>query len=610
MRPHWVLAISAVVGLGVAAPAQATFPGRDGRFAFDVTEGRPAHAAAYTMNADGTGRKRVASGMEVQGWSRDGARVLLIRRTATQNSLWSVKGNGTGRRQIPLPARIARNLIRHAAWAPDGRHVAFSLSESGRAVIYTMRTDGKKLERIAVNADWPEYSAAGLIAFRRMRPNDSYISIGLGTMRADGSHVRAVTNGQDDRPSFSPDGRRLLFRRLVTTGTTGEVRPAFVSLSTRKVTFISLPEAYNPDDLDRSSPLVLFGVGWTPAGEMFYTYSYTDVSSVSHVVVMALSAAGTDARERLRFTMPDVDGAMMSLGFFSLGPAGKPGAARARASGDTTAHSSVAREALYYGHTSQGQPVSIDVVGGRVAGPSRRIAFRPRTFLMLRHSIEVPLPGGLRVSAKPARVHRVVVEPNIRGEVWFSIRSRDGGATVTGTYRQVATFAGSSDRRDTGTIRFTAQRWAASGTGAPWATTPAAGGELALAVELRPSPAAAPHYVLHASAVGRRLTCKRADGTTFETTLAGDVRADLVPAGTYPPPVRGEYQFRQGLRTAPDAPGRATVRTADGIEVAVELAVTRLRWRDGALHATGAMTWTPAAGACTPGRSEFTARPR
>jgi Tol biopolymer transport system component len=314
MRIRALFTLTALALVGLATPAGATFKGHDGRYAFDVVEGFPSVQSVYVARSDGTGTKRVLRNAQAMGWSRDGTWILMIRRTSTLDSLWMARWNGTGLKRLPLPASIARNLIDYAAWAPDGRHIAFSFAQNGRSVIYTVRTDGKELKRIAVDADWPTWSGGGLIGFRQMKKNDNYLSRGLAVMRANGTHVTVVTRGGVARPSFSPDGKRLLFSREGARAW----NPAVVTVATRRVSMIKLPPAYDPLGYD-TSPLPLIGPEWAPSGKMFYSYQYDDLPNwITHTVVMGLSSNGTSAHRLFEITHHN-PGSSWSTYFFYQG---------------------------------------------------------------------------------------------------------------------------------------------------------------------------------------------------------------------------------------------------------------------------------------------------
>ena len=86
-----------------------------------------------------------------------------------------------------------------------------------------MRSDGSNVKRITFGKGiygTPVWSPRGdLIAFTKMRKGRFYI----GVMRTDGSGERLLTeNYYQEAPSWSPNGRVLVFYRETKAGSKGE----------------------------------------------------------------------------------------------------------------------------------------------------------------------------------------------------------------------------------------------------------------------------------------------------------------------------------------------------------------------------------------------------
>jgi Tol biopolymer transport system component len=100
-----------------------------------------------------------------------------------------------------------------AAFPGDNGRIAFF--SSSRDAIYTMNGRGGDIERIAKGGAYePSFSADGRrIVFTKRVPHNYEIF----TMRADGSHKKRLTHTARDEwsPSFSPDGRTVLFSVFV-----------------------------------------------------------------------------------------------------------------------------------------------------------------------------------------------------------------------------------------------------------------------------------------------------------------------------------------------------------------------------------------------------------
>jgi len=102
-----------------------------------------------------------------------------------------------------------------AAYAPEGDRIVFNSNRGGSQQLYVMDADGSNVERISFGDGryaTPVWSPRGdLIAFTKI--GDGKFRIGV--MRPDGSGERVLTDAfQDEAPTWSPNGRVLMFFRL------------------------------------------------------------------------------------------------------------------------------------------------------------------------------------------------------------------------------------------------------------------------------------------------------------------------------------------------------------------------------------------------------------
>ncbi len=109
------------------------------------------------------------------------------------------------------------------SFSPDGKYICFNSDRSGLQQIYVMRSDGSNVKRITFGNGiygTPVWSPRGdLIAFTKVRKGKFYI----GVMRSDGSGERLLTeNFYQEAPSWSPNGRVLVFYRETKSGPKGE----------------------------------------------------------------------------------------------------------------------------------------------------------------------------------------------------------------------------------------------------------------------------------------------------------------------------------------------------------------------------------------------------
>ena len=130
---------------------------------------------------------------------------------------------------MDLDTRVVERITEHSSidtspsYSPNGKFIAFNSDRSGLQQIYVMRSDGSNVKRITFGKGiygTPVWSPRGdLIAFTKMHKGKFYI----GVMRTDGTGERLLTeNYYQEAPSWSPNGRVLVFYRETKAGNRGE----------------------------------------------------------------------------------------------------------------------------------------------------------------------------------------------------------------------------------------------------------------------------------------------------------------------------------------------------------------------------------------------------
>ena len=130
---------------------------------------------------------------------------------------------------MDLENRIVERITNHPSidtspsYSPNGKFIAFNSDRSGYQQIYIMKSDGSNVKRISFGNGiygTPVWSPRGdLIAFTKLHKGNFYI----GVMRTDGSGERLLTeNYYQEAPSWSPNGRVLIFYRETKTNAKGE----------------------------------------------------------------------------------------------------------------------------------------------------------------------------------------------------------------------------------------------------------------------------------------------------------------------------------------------------------------------------------------------------
>jgi dipeptidyl aminopeptidase/acylaminoacyl peptidase len=247
MRAGTLAAIAA--SLLVTAPAQASFPGRNGRLAWEFEEYdregvQDHHIEVASLNGRVQAQlgscKSLDSDPGVEGkcvynpsFSRSGKRLAFDR----DGRLAFAAPNG--KRLVTLPELTEDDD--DPAFSPDGKRLVFAGLEGGRRNLYTVRLDGRGLKQITSGGGrWPAWSSTGQIAYGdgkhvyRMRPGKpGRVRVAKGR-HPDWSpsgrsiaydHKRRIyrisvkkraprkrLSGNAVRPAYSPDGKRIAFQ--------------------------------------------------------------------------------------------------------------------------------------------------------------------------------------------------------------------------------------------------------------------------------------------------------------------------------------------------------------------------------------------------------------
>ncbi len=130
---------------------------------------------------------------------------------------------------MDLENRVVERITNHPSidtspsFSPNGKYICFNSDRSGYQQIYIMKSDGSNVKRISFGKGLygtPVWSPRGdLIAFTKLHKGKFYI----GVMRTDGKGERLLTeNFYQEAPSWSPNGRVLIFYRETKTDAKGE----------------------------------------------------------------------------------------------------------------------------------------------------------------------------------------------------------------------------------------------------------------------------------------------------------------------------------------------------------------------------------------------------
>src|SRR3954454_2781731 len=210
------LVLVLLAALALAAPAQAAFPGDNGRVLFTSAN------RLYTVDPAGGPWTRLVARNEQQAqaaWSPDGSKVAYRVGPDGDTEIWVVNADGTNPHQITTTPNVAPCdpcYSSQPAWSPDGRSLVFRTDRGksgGDGDIWIMGSDGAGPRPLVTTPDdqrYPALSPDGTrLVYRSGAPPEIFVS------RADGTNALQITDNSlfDSAPAWSPDSARLAFER-------------------------------------------------------------------------------------------------------------------------------------------------------------------------------------------------------------------------------------------------------------------------------------------------------------------------------------------------------------------------------------------------------------
>jgi TolB protein len=205
----------------------------------------PCNDELYVVNADGSGLRRLtrnAAPDAQAAWSPDGRKIAFISRRDGGAEIYLMNADGTDQRRLTRTHRGESGL----AWSPDGTKLAFSGGAGKLRDVYVMNADGTHSRPLAATATADEvdplWSPDGRqIAYLQNSNLGSDPISRIYVTNADGSggHLLSKVRAVGTAPSWSPDGKKLVF-----TGPTGLYVAAADGSGAHSVAKSEFPDAF------------------------------------------------------------------------------------------------------------------------------------------------------------------------------------------------------------------------------------------------------------------------------------------------------------------------------------------------------------------------------
>jgi Tol biopolymer transport system component len=254
-----VMAVLLLTLVAAEKPAEAAFPGKNGKIAF-VRDG-----GIWTVNPDGSDQTFLSAG-GAPAWSPDGSKIVFER----SEDVWTMNADGSNQINLTNHPEIDAD----PAWSPDGSEIVFvsnrhwPYNQPYGTDLYIMNADGSDPTRVPHNNishdPWgnvwyrnaaPAWSPNGTKIVFEMHFETIHLDYlaYLYSVDVDGSDLASISDTFAYDPAWSPDGAKIAFTQ---TGLFGDEKGS-----------IYIMNADGSNRTEFNSPSALnYDPAWSPDG--------------------------------------------------------------------------------------------------------------------------------------------------------------------------------------------------------------------------------------------------------------------------------------------------------------------------------------------------------
>ncbi len=145
-------------------------------------------------------------------YSPDGRRIAFCLTEGPNTDVWVMNADGSGSRRLTRDQSIDIS----PSWSPDGTKIAFTSDRAGTPQLYVMNTDGSGVRRLTFQGNYnqtPSWSPRGdAIAFTARDERKVFDVFWVSPDRGVISRITQDQGRTNEEPSYAPNGRLMVFR--------------------------------------------------------------------------------------------------------------------------------------------------------------------------------------------------------------------------------------------------------------------------------------------------------------------------------------------------------------------------------------------------------------